>query len=863
MPRRSLIEFVGELSRHGNQPAFAQRRGYRMARWSYREVAETASRLARELECRGVSPGDRVLLWGKNSAEWVVAFFACLLRGAVVVPMDQAAAVEFVRRVACEVNARLLVTSQGHPLLDPALPVLPLETLRESLARHSAAPHSSPELSRDSIAEIIFTSGTTADPKGVVISHGNILANLEPIEEGIRPYLKYERIVHPLRFLNLVPLSHVFGQFLGVFVPPLLGAVVIFEDSLNPSEVIRRIKRERVSMLVAVPRVLESLESKIERDLEAAGATQRFRRNFQAAENERFYRRMWRFREIHRQFGWKFWAVISGGATLRRDTETFWDRLGFAAIQGYGLTETTALVSVNHPLRLGKGSIGQVVPGREIKLDKDGEILVRGENVAAGYWEQGELKPFAEPAGGAGAKAGWFRTGDLAEVDPVGNLYFKGRKKDVIVTSAGMKIYPEDLETALRRQREVRDCVVLGLERGGNAEPCAVLLLKDQRGDPDAIILRANESLAEYQHIRRWFVWSGTDFPRTATGKPRLAEVRAALEAHLACPEEIPAAGGDLEQLIRCVTGGAGSSTPAQRLGPDTRLDADLSLSSLDRVELLSAIEDRYQLDLNESRFTSATTLGELERLLRASAGRRTDFVYARWAQQWPTAWIRLAAYYLLTWPATLLLGYPRTRGREHLRALRGPVLLVSNHVTTIDTGFLLAALPARFRHHLAVAIGGERLMAMRRPPKQLPWWKRATDWLGYASAVVLFNGFPLPKESGFRESFLFAGELADRGYSVLVFPEGRTTEDGNLLPFRTGIGLLVNNLKIPVVPLRIDGLYELRKEGRRFALPGRVRVTLGKPLEFPAAAEPHQIARLLEARIAALAWPASALRDT
>ena len=190
-----------------------------------------------------------------------------------------------------------------------------------------------------------------------------------------------------------------------------------------------------------------------------------------------------------------------------------------AAIQGYGLTETTSLVSVNHPFRIGRGSIGKVLEGREVKLDESGEILVRGANIAAGYWEDGETLAVTRN----GDDAGWFHTGDLGALDAEGNLYFKGRKKNVIVTAAGMNVYPEDLEALLRHEPEVKDCVVVGLERGGNAEPCGVLLLRDERQvkhprHAAGIVARVNESLAEYQRMRSWFLWPEADFPRTADG---------------------------------------------------------------------------------------------------------------------------------------------------------------------------------------------------------------------------------------------------------------------------------------------------------------------------------------------------------
>jgi long-chain acyl-CoA synthetase len=877
MSRRSLIEYLAGYGRHGRTVAYSERCGYRMERWSYREVGGVAAQFARELEARRIGPGDRVLLWGHNSAEWVAAFFGCILRGVVAVPMDHGATPGFAARVAQQVDARLLVVGREHVVCGEGRTVLVLDSLREDVAQHSPELYPSPILDRNSLAQIIFTSGTTAEPKGVVISHGNILANLEPLEAAIQPYLKWERPFHPLRFLDLVPLSHVFGQFLGVWVPPLLGATVLFQDTLNPTEIISTIKRERVSVLIAVPRVLEALQNKIERDLEAEGLLETFRNDFAAAANEKFLRRMWRFRRIHRRFGWKFWAAISGGAALEPDTELFWGRVGFAAIQGYGLTETTSLVSVNHPFQIGRGSIGKVLEGREVKLDADGEILVRGANVAAGYWQGREIRPFASD----GMDAGWLHTGDLGALDAEGNLYFKGRKKNVIVTSAGMNIYPEDLEAALRREPEVKDCVVVGLERGGNAEPCGVLLLREgtnvkaahdgrnakQPRHAAGIFARVNASLAEYQRMRCWFLWPEADFPRTATGKPKLTEIRAAVESQWGTSEAgaRSAATGGIAEIIARIRGASAGGTVSGQANPQT----DLNLSSLDRVELLSAIEDRYQIDVNETHFTSAATLGDLERLVRESSSERSEFVFPRWAQRWPVTWIRTLIYYLLTWPATHLLAHPRVFGRENLRGVKGPVLVISNHVIYLDVGFVLAALPLRLRHRLAVAMAGERLAEMRRPlftanvrgePRESSFLRRWLHRMNYFLVVSLFNVFPLPKRSGFRESFRFAGDLADRGWSVLVFPEGEMTPDGKLQPFRAGIGLLAKNLKLSVVPLRIDGAYEIREARSRFNRPGRIRVYIGKPVEFPEALDPQQIACDLEQRVAALGASSNAI---
>jgi long-chain acyl-CoA synthetase len=699
----------------------------------------------------------------------------------------------------------------------------------------------SPDIAASDPVEIVFTSGTTADPKGVVLSHKNVLANLQPIEKEVGKYLKYERIFHPLRFLNLLPLSHVFGQFLGLFIPQILGGTVIFQDTLNPTEIIRTVKRERVSVLVTVPRIMETLRDKIERDLESKGKLDWFKKIFRESEGRHFLKRWWIFRRIHRQFGWKFWAFISGGASLGAETEKFWGRLGFAVVQGYGLTETTSMISLNHPMKLGKGSIGKVLPGREVKLAPDGEILVRGESIAQSYFQGKEIKPVC-------GEEGWFHTGDMGAMDEKGNLYFKGRRKNVIVSPEGMNIYPEDLEKALRLQPEVRDCVVLGLDRDGNAEACAVLLVEKGQ-DPDPAVRRANELLAEYQHIRRWLVWPDEDFPRTSTQKPQIKVIQEFVNSKFSGAANANC-GGMLEEMISQITG-----RKVDKISKNSDLLKDLSLSSIERVELLSAIEDRFQLDVNESRFTSASTIGDLEKMLSRSAPQRTDFVYPRWTQRAPVAFIRLLVYYLLSWPATRLMAWPRVRGRENLDSFHGPLLFVCNHVTEVDIGFVLAALPLRYRHRLATAMLGEMLQAMKNPPANLSSFKRAMEKISYGLVVALFNVFPLPQQTGFRESFAFAGESVDRGYSILVFPEGMRTKDGKLTRFRAGVGLLAKNLNIPIVPIRIDGLYELKIAGKKLSRPGSVRVTIGSALRFDSEIDPEKIARVLETNMEMLQW--------
>ena len=886
MSRPNLLSLFDEFARFSSGVAIVQQRGYRRETCTYQKLAGAAVLRALQLKEQGVRTGDRVLLWGPNSAEWVAAFWGCLLRGAVAVPLDDSSTLDFVSRVAADAGVKFAFASRSKPPLIPAVPTLFLEDFPGTPEElHESAGHGNAKASVDTtdsalcdepitrshVAQILFTSGTTSEPRGVVLTHGNFLANLEPLEKGIVEYQRYERWFHPLRFVSVVPLSHVFGQFMALFVPPLIGATVVFENSQQPSEILRALRRERATAVIAVPRMLDALRTAIEREIDARGWRVWFFSAYVAAPHESFLRRAWRFRRLHRCLGWNFWAFISGGAALSPETEEFFKCIAYAVVQGYGMTETASLISLNHPFRAAQGSVGKILPGREFRLAEDGEILVRGENVSSGYWEKGALQRGSEENGG------WLRTGDLGELDAQGNLRFRGRKKNVIVTPAGLNIHPEDLEAALHHQPEIREAVVIPLQIGDNAEPCAVLLVQPNvipsevpapyagaesrdRGNSEpslpttgssstdplistarAAIDAANSTLADYQRIRRWLVWPDLDFPRTPTGKPRLS-LLAARAAELLCA---PA------------TSASESPTSFNSSTSFSSLPASLKdLPSLDRVELLSSLEHRFNVELNETQFANAQSFADIQKLLAQPSARRSDYVYPRWTQRAPVRLLRHFIYYALTWPATLLLGHPRVRGREHLTKLKGPVLFVANHTTRrADIGLILYSLPARFRHRLATAMGGETLREFRHPPREWFFAKRWLWQLSYFLVVSLFNVFPLPQLSGFRESFRFAGESADRGYGLLVFPEGIVNDRGtpDMAPFQPGIGLLAQNLRIPIVPMRLDGVWQMKQQHRRLARPGELTVHIGAPVTFPPDTPPVEIATQLQSLVRSL----------
>ena len=252
-----------------------------------------------------------------------------------------------------------------------------------------------------------------------------------PVEHEIVKYRKYARPFSPIRFLNLLPLSHMFGQSMATFIPPLLAGTVVFMRGYNPHDIVRQIESRRVSVLVSVPKILDVLREHVLRVAPESAEP--------PPGKEHFTRRWWRYRRAHRLFGLKFWSFVVGAAPLDPSLEEFWGRLGFVVIQGYGLTETAPIVSLNHPFSTSKGSVGKAIAGVEVKIADDGEILVRGDNVTTGYF--GAAEATAEAFEG-----GWFHTGDIGEVDAEGRIFIKGRKKEMIVTPEGLNVFPEDVE---------------------------------------------------------------------------------------------------------------------------------------------------------------------------------------------------------------------------------------------------------------------------------------------------------------------------------------------------------------------------------------------------------------------------------
>jgi long-chain acyl-CoA synthetase len=791
---QTLLDFFAEFERNAGE-FLVHDDGYRTRSYRYADVARAASIFAGRLRTAGIGKGDKVLFWSENRPEWVAALWGCLIEGVIAVPIDYRSSADLVRRVNGIVHARaLLVGDEVGPLDDI------ISWTLADLA-WTGSPVSGPAISRDDVAEILFTSGTTDEPKGVIITHRNLLANIVPVEGEVRKYRKYGRPFFPIRFLNLLPLSHMFGQAMTTFIPPMLPGVVVFMHGYSPREILRQIRKRRISALVSVPKILEVLREYVLQVEPEAGRP--------GAEKLHWLLRWWRYRRVHRLFGWKFWTFIVGAAPLDPDLEAFWSRLGFLVIQGYGLTETAPIVTLNHPFHARGGTVGKPIAGVEVRIAPDGEILVRGENVTSGYFNEvgqaGSLPGFED---------GWFHTGDIGAMDAEGRLSVRGRKKEMIVTPDGLNVFPEDVERALDRQPGVRESAVVGPDRVH-----AVLSL-EPGADAEVIVRGANAALEEHQKIRGVSVWPGGALPRTeGTGKLKRREVQQWVEGS-ADPRPAASAHESIEEVVS-------RYARNRAVRPDTTLD-ELGLSSLERVELMMAIEQNFGTSMDESQFSTARTVGDLRWALDQPGAPQEAIAFPSWNRSMPAKLVRRVS--LATWilPIVRLFAWVKAEGRENLKALQGPVIFASNHQSHLDTPAILMALPARWRYRTAPAMAKEFFKA-HFFPRQFSRFEWFTNSLNYYLSTLFFNAFPFPQhEAGLRETLRYAGDMVSEGASILIFPEGRRSQTGEIDTFRPGVGILASRLEIPVVPVRMEGAENVLRIGWNMARPGRVKVKFG-----------------------------------
>ena len=801
VPANNLYSvFVASTQRFASRPAVQFRPRYRVMQWTNNDLARAADNIAQALVQAGVVRGDRVFLCGANSPHWVAAYFGILACGAVVVPLNPQSPAEQLDRIRASAEPALLLILAGYPW--PARPLPSLSV--ERIAGGTYQPEGELPGLRTLAAEpavIVYTSGTTGDPKGVVLSHDNLLANVAGICKVI-PLAETDHVI------TVVPLFHMYGQMTSMLYPLLQGSAVTYLQSTSSRAIREALQHTPATYLVAVPEFLQTVMNRI--DSQLAFVPRALRPLFQ--------------RSIRTRLSTTLRTIVCGGAPLDPVIENKWRALGFEVLQGYGLTETSPVLTSNRHDAHRTGSVGIPLPGVEIRIAADGEILARGPNVMKNYYRdmQRTEQAFSD---------GWFRTGDAGRLDEDGFLHILGRRKYMILGPGGENVFPEDVEAELNKIAGVHDSAVVGEEQGGRTIVHAVLL--GDGCDGERIVAAANTQLAPHQRIMRWSLWPEPDFPRSATRKVRKAEVLRWLRSR-----ELPAAEPRTRTtaLIRLLAG-LTRQDPA-RISDTTRLVADLALDSLQRIELVCVIEETLNASVEEAQITPATTVADLQALIEQRQTRAAATTpYPRWSLSGWACAIRPWTQALLfqSWLSTLCK--LSVSGADDLRNVRGPFIFMSNHRSFLDTPMILQAMPQAIRRRVGIAAATAVLYRKFR-------WSVPLVELAY-------NAYPFATESGenIKPGLEYTGRLIDNGWNILIYPEGSMNRGTlPLQQLRNGAGMLAVEMQVPIVPVAITGTEGILPPDA--LIPhrmGAVSVAFGAPLSVAPDTGYAQATRIIE----------------
>jgi long-chain acyl-CoA synthetase len=543
-PIRTLVDLLDDaVARFGDQPALAIRGEDGTTRgWTYREFAQHTKAAAFRLRALGLVKGDRILTWSPSTPELPATYFGAIRAGVVLVPLDLRMSRDAIEGIVAASGAKRLVVGTGRDAPDPAefglagLASSTVETIGAAPdegdmplpADWEAQVDAWARPAEDDLVELIFTSGTTGTPKGVMLAHDNLIASNRT----------FHRIIPPLhhRIVSLLPLSHLLEQAVGLFYALSVGASVLYVRSRNPRVIFEALREHRVTSMVVVPQVLDLFWSAIEREVEKSGRAKLFDRLRSIGRRLPMAVRRVLFRRVHAQLGGEFRLFVSAGAFLPPALQQAWEDMGVTVLQGYGATETgtgSCTTLEDH----GLGTVGRPPEGIDMRLADDGEVQFRGPTLFKGYWNAPEL------TAAAFTDDGWYKTGDVGHFDPAGRLILSGRKKDIIVLPNGFNVYPEDIENALRIAG-LRDTVVLETAPGrieailltpggGPVRTAGEALGFDPAAPPaevkatiDAAVKAANASLGPNQRVAGWRIWPESDFPRTHTLKIKRDLVR-------------------------------------------------------------------------------------------------------------------------------------------------------------------------------------------------------------------------------------------------------------------------------------------------------------------------------------------------
>jgi long-chain acyl-CoA synthetase len=851
---------------------------------TYREAHHQSTSVAQALLALGLARGSRVAILSENRPEWVVAYLGSYLAGMVAVPLDtQISPSEWRRLLDDSETQTVFVSSMLMPKLEDAIadshapphvisfdPIERDHDARTELAgmidwaANLTSPPPLPECRPSDIVTIIYTSGTTGTPKGVMLTQSNIVGELECIFEAVH-------VDENDALLCLLPLQHVLASVINVLVPLYLGGQVVFADTLKRSEILQALEEAGITILATVPQFFYLFHDRIQEELSKktalAGKLFRgmLRLNRFCLRNLHVNPGRMLFPKVHHSFGTRLRLFVSGGSSFDPKVAQDFNDMGFTILQGYGLTETTGAAVVTRVENNVVGSVGPPLPGVDVKISSPdetgtGEIVIRGPMVMQGYYKN--------PAATEEAmKDGWFYTGDLGRFDAGGNLFITGRKKEVIVLPNGKNIYPDELEAHYLQNPAIQEIAVIGIfnaqERGERLHAVVV---------PDFDYLKANKianareylrdqigslsnQLPKYKRLMSYQIQS-EPLPRTTTRKIKRLELKrlvesGALQSSDNAPSSAAARAEDLalmesavgQEILNCLRETYHRDMP---IDPNMNLELDLGFDSMERIELLTSLEQVLNLQLPEDFGADILTVRDLIYSLEQQAGVVTRSGAAS-RQSWNTilsrddASLEETAQFRLSGTAITLFKYlclrlmyytifrtlmrMETRGLDHLPD-KGPYLICPNHESYLDPFVLLSVMPYRiFRKLFFLGYSGV-----------------FSGWL-MKLVARLTNVIPVDPDAHLLRAMKAGAAGLRSGLILGIFPEGGRSFDGELQQFKKGAAILSRELSVPIIPAGIQGTYEAWPRDSMRIRPHKVKIGFGEPI-FPSqndAADPYQ----------------------
>jgi len=753
---KSIAELIKYICiKNKDRIAIRNKQGYRTKDITYAHLYTNITKTSRLFEKLGIKKSDKILILGENCVEYVAVFLSAISQGIIAVPLDTNSDLIFIKKIIAQTKPKVIFTSKKIKLEIKTIYFDELESLIQNLISKEAQ-----KINPKEIAEILYTSGTTDIPKGVILTNENFLASMDSLTRVIK--------LPKLKFISVLPLSHILEQVIGLLVPLYYGSSILYPETLRPVKLTAIIKNKDINAIVCVPAILESLKQQ----------------------------------NANRDLGYQFFLIGIGGAKLDTALEKYWKRKYKLVLQGYGLTETTALVTTNTLFRKKTGSVGRKLPNIEIKLDNN-EILVKGKNIFIGYYKDKQKTKQA-------FTNSWFKTGDLGRFKG-SYLYIEGRKKDLIVTKAGENIYPHDIEKVLNSVDGVKESCVI--EEDDNIK---AIILPSKKVSPESVIKKANLQLMPKQRISICEIWPQQSFPKTPLGKIKRYLIKQIVKKKIK-PE--PIHGKRIMQMIAGITN--------KKPKPNSRLGHDLLLDSLKRVQLITKIEEEFNVEIPEQKISDSTTVKDIEKLINKEE-KIQKFRMEKWLLNPITTMIRRIFHETLFLRLNSIFCHIACKGKENLSAIKGPVIFMSNHQSAFDVPCLLRCLPFRMRKKIVVAASPERLYGI--PPQKKSNLIRKLESL---FVRMFFNTYPFGNEIGIERSMDLTGEMLDRNYSLFVFPEGKRTTTGKINKFENGTGFLALNMNTKIIPVKIKSLFELLPIGKFWPRMGKVSIAFGKPVEI------------------------------